>query len=379
MAQLCPGLAPVNFAQAKKDYADIAYAIQAVEAKPLATWYTDRSDYVSEATATLSACAPRNGRLDTLPVFVVYGLPNKDCSGNYSTGGTYANLNAADYQLFVSKLASLVGTQDVLYVLEPDAVGLLAESTTQCGWSNNYLPNLVTAVKVLTSSNPAAKLYVDVGWWIFKEDARVQRLVDIMATLSKAGKVQGIALNTANYRSNDELFNWCKVFVDATAGSNYTCVFDTARNYHGASPTGEWCNAKTAGIGMPPTSQTGLKNVDYFLWLKTPGQSDGLCLGQSSDALIGPTAGDFFYKGFCMMFDNGYFVDKGGLAKTNKFSLDGSSTSGVSGAVIGIILGSIIAVALAVLGVGLWMKKKKGARRAKKNHHPASTVTSLQT
>ncbi|ETV98844.1 hypothetical protein H310_08345 [Aphanomyces invadans] len=384
--KLCPGIAPVNFAQAKRDYPSLEYALEAVEAKPVATWYTDRSQYLAEATATLAACAPRNGRLDTLPTFVVYGLPNKDCHGSFSGDGV--NRNAADYIAFVSKLASLVGKQDVLYVLEPDAMGLLAESPTACGWDNNYLPNMAAAVTVLTKNNPAAKLYVDVGWWLFKEPARVESLVALMKALAQAGPVRGIVLNTSNYRSNDELLTWCKAFVDATPGMNFKCVFDTSRNFHGASPTGEWCNANTAGIGVPPTDQTGTDVVDYFLWLKTPGQSDGECnVGVSADAMPGPAAGQFFEKGFSMMFDNGYFVAKAGLPKIGKYAVgngtaavdDGSS---ISGAAIGIVVGVIVAMALLVVGGGLWLKKRKSSKRQQPQRPAKGTTrpaTDLQT
>ncbi|KAF0695606.1 hypothetical protein As57867_013537, partial [Aphanomyces stellatus] len=378
MVKLCPGMAPINYAKAKQDYPDIAYAIEAVESKPIATWYTDRSDYLTEAATTLTACTQTNGNLDSLPVFVVYGLPNKDCHGSYSAGG--ANKNANDYATFVAQLASAVGKQDVLYVLEPDAIGLLAEGPDQCGWTNNYLPNLKTAVQTLTQTNPSAQLYLDVGWWILNNATRLASLVPILDTLSLAGPIKGIVINTSNYRSNAELLTWCQAFVSATAGAspeegvcvadvvmeigrNMKCIFDTSRNYHGASPSGEWCNAKAAGIGLPPTDQTGSSLVDYYLWLKTPGQSDGTCAGQTVDSLPGPAAGDFFYKGFCMMFDNGYFVDKGLFPKTNKFALDGGGGSNISGAVVGAIIGGIVGVAAVALAIGLVVKKMRASKQ----------------
>ncbi|KAF0716439.1 Aste57867_2863 [Aphanomyces stellatus] len=389
MVKLCPGLKPSNFAQAKQDYPDIAYAIEAVESKPIATWYTDRSDYLTEAATTLAACSQSNGLFNSLPVFVVYGLPKKDCSGTFSSGGV--NQNAYDYARFVAQLAGLVGKQNALYVLEPDAIGLLAEGPDQCGWANNYLPNLKTAVQTLTQNNPSAQLYLDVGWWILNNATRLASLVPILDTLSLAGPIKGIVINTSNYRSNAELLTWCQAFVNATAGRNMKCIFDTSRNYHGASPSDEWCNAKAAGIGLPPTDQTGSSLVDYYLWLKTPGQSDGTCAGQTVDSLSGPAAGDFFYQAFCLMFDNGFFVDKGLLAKTNKFSLDRTNTGGsnVSGAVIGAIIGGVVGVAAVALGLGLLVKKlrasKQQAARKKKNPvaSPAPTAaapaTHLQT
>ncbi|MEI9949312.1 MAG: glycoside hydrolase family 6 protein [Pseudomonadota bacterium] len=44
-----------------------------------------------------------------------------------------------------------------------------------------------------------------------------------------------------------------------------------------ALDTGNWCNPYGAGLGLRPTSNTGVPLVDAYLWVKTPGQSDGSC------------------------------------------------------------------------------------------------------
>jgi endoglucanase len=41
--------------------------------------------------------------------------------------------------------------------------------------------------------------------------------------------------------------------------------------------TYNWCNPPGAGLGRPPTVDTGVPLVDAFLWVKTPGESDGSC------------------------------------------------------------------------------------------------------
>ena len=40
---------------------------------------------------------------------------------------------------------------------------------------------------------------------------------------------------------------------------------------------GAWCNPPGAGAGLRPTASTGVPLVDAYLWIKTPGQSDGAC------------------------------------------------------------------------------------------------------
>ncbi len=40
---------------------------------------------------------------------------------------------------------------------------------------------------------------------------------------------------------------------------------------------GSWCNPPGRGLGATPTANTGVPMLDAYLWVKTPGQSDGMC------------------------------------------------------------------------------------------------------
>jgi endoglucanase len=40
---------------------------------------------------------------------------------------------------------------------------------------------------------------------------------------------------------------------------------------------GNWCNPPASGLGLRPTASTGVPLLDAYLWVKTPGQSDGQC------------------------------------------------------------------------------------------------------
>jgi endoglucanase len=40
---------------------------------------------------------------------------------------------------------------------------------------------------------------------------------------------------------------------------------------------GSWCNPPGRGLGTHPTAKTGVALLDAYLWVKTPGQSDGTC------------------------------------------------------------------------------------------------------
>jgi endoglucanase len=52
--------------------------------------------------------------------------------------------------------------------------------------------------------------------------------------------------------------------------------------------SGNWCNPPGAGLGLKPTANTGVPLLDAYLWVKTPGQSDGQC-----DAAGGARAWDY--------------------------------------------------------------------------------------
>jgi endoglucanase len=81
----------------------------------------------------------------------------------------------------------------------------------------------------------------------------------------------------------------------ATATTRF--VIDTSRNGRGpldaaqyaAAPFNQpagvisalnaanWCNPPGAGLGLRPSANTGVPLLDAYLWIKTPGESDGSC------------------------------------------------------------------------------------------------------
>ncbi|GLE03978.1 hypothetical protein PINS_up012889 [Pythium insidiosum] len=308
---LC-SLTPATYAAAKQAHPEAAAAIETLQRHSIATWYSDRvvnGDYAALARRLVAEC-PASSRLSV----VVYGLPNKDCEAGYSGGGGRVH-TAEDYLKFLETLVSIVQDRKVLYVLEPDAVGLLAKDGG-CGEAAGYRDNLRTAIKLL-SANPNAEIYVDVGYWMLEWPEPTKRVTEVVKDLIKdgLGRVKGITLNTSNYRTNAELDKLCSTFQRVMGSTTLKCAVDTSRNYR-ESETKEWCNVATAGIGHPPTAATGFENIDYFLWIKPPGESDGECSASTHtpDAMRGPEAGAFFYDAFKKLWDQGIFVDQFGMA-----------------------------------------------------------------
>ncbi len=124
---------------------------------------------------------------------------------------------------------------------------------------------------------------------------------------SLLGAYNGVALN--NYgqwsdTSDDPTLNTSGInagYASALSGAGVTpsahFVIDTSRNGTGpnsmtaytAAPYnqpaanvstlqgGNWCNPPGAGLGLTPTTNTGVPLLDAYLWVKTPGESDGQC------------------------------------------------------------------------------------------------------
>jgi endoglucanase len=64
--------------------------------------------------------------------------------------------------------------------------------------------------------------------------------------------------------------------------------YNQPANVISALQSGNWCNPPGAGLGLKPTANTGVSLLDAYLWVKTPGQSDGQC-----DAAGGARAWDY--------------------------------------------------------------------------------------
>jgi endoglucanase len=61
--------------------------------------------------------------------------------------------------------------------------------------------------------------------------------------------------------------------MQAYAGAPY----DQPASVIGTLAGGNWCNPPGSGLGLRPTASTGVPLLDAYLWVKTPGQSDGQC------------------------------------------------------------------------------------------------------
>ncbi|WP_162525936.1 MULTISPECIES: glycoside hydrolase family 6 protein [unclassified Mycobacteroides] len=235
-------------------------AVAAIANTPQAYWMDNVSSpsvdakYISAAQASGSA-----------PILALYAVPHRDC-GSFAAGG----FGSADaYRGWIDGVAAAVGSGPAVIILEPDALAMA--DCLSADQRQERFGLMRYAVDTLTR-NPATALYVDGGHsrWV-SADVMAARLNEV-----GVGKARGFSLNTANFFTTDEEIGYGEAISGMTNGAHY--VIDTSRN--GAGPAAGdmyWCNPSGRALGATPTTATGNGNVDAFLWVKRPGESDGSC------------------------------------------------------------------------------------------------------
>lgn len=261
---------------------------------PLPIWITDRdNNALTNAQNALQNCNSLTN------VFILYALPNKDCEAGFSSSGN--NKNTQDYINYINQLKNIVGNNEIIYILEPDAIALSIDN--KCGVQNNYSGHLKMAIDIL-SENINAKIYIDIGYWVLiYGEEQVYKVINLINSIDPNQKIKGISLNLSNYRKNDEMINACNRFKQLSQ-KNYNCIIDTSRNWNGPSSDNQWCNLISAGIGDLPTINP-VSNIDYYLWLKPQSELDGPCLGFSNSYQINKNAGEFDLEYLLKLWNNG--------------------------------------------------------------------------
>ena len=176
-------------------------------------------------------------------------------------------------------------------VLEPDALGLMGKNSNCLSRSARarVFANLRYAVKKLHAL-PNVATYIDAGSsrWLSKGQA--------VSFLKKAGvgSARGFALNSTHFFKTGQE----RPYGDKIAKALHThYVINTAENGRGATGArgtqAATCNPPGAGLGTPPTANTGSKYADALLWISRPGISSnkGNRCGRGPTANIWWTAG----------------------------------------------------------------------------------------
>jgi endoglucanase len=267
-----PNSAALRAATQEQD-AHRAALLRRIGQTPQAFWYGDwmTPAQVETAVRTVTEHAAADQRV---PVLVTYDIPVRDCHG-YSGGGA---TSPAAYRAWIDAFGSGIGTRAAVVIVEPDALAQL--DCLSASNKNTRLSLLGYAVRRLARHD--TQVYLDAGHagWI-DAGTMAQRLksADVAAA-------RGFSLNVSNFdRTSDEVAYGQA--VGAALGAQTPFVIDTSRNGLGPTSDHAWCNPPGRALGTTPSWHTGQTDVDAFLWVKRPGESDGTCNG-------GPPAGQFW-------------------------------------------------------------------------------------
>jgi len=244
-----------------------AALLRMIADQPQAIWI---GDWVRDARREVDARVTQISATGALPVFVVYNIPHRDC-GLYSAGGARGG---DEYRRWIIGFAQGLRRRPAVVILEPD--GLPSLDCLPARFQDERYVLLREAVQTLSAGG--AYVYVDAGNANWKQPP-------VMAErLRKAGieRATGFSLNVSNFHGEQPNIAYGAQLSRLVGGKHF--VIDTSRNGRGQSVVRDWCNAPDQALGRAPTARTGHPLVDAFLWIKTPGQSDGTCHG-------GPRAG----------------------------------------------------------------------------------------
>jgi endoglucanase len=345
---LPPNGAPQQIAALVKahDLKDAALLTK-MEATPSAVWFNSGTPaQVKQKVQLTMVEAAVEG---AVPVLVAYDIPGRDCA-QYSAGGAlnladYEAWISGFAQGIGNRQAVVILEPDSLGLL-PSSCG--QSPSTYPFTDTDRLAELQYAVSAL-EADPGVSVYLDGthSSWLGVGDiakrllaAGVQQaqgfyvnvsnyqpdpnLIDygtwISDCIAMVTDPSNFAYNHPEYCASqyypaspgdfstwDLTTQWYAANMgDAVASTHF--VIDTSRNGDGPNnmsayanapynqPTsvigtlagGNWCNPPASGLGIRPTASTGVPLLDAYLWVKTPGESDGQC-----DAVGGVRAWDY--------------------------------------------------------------------------------------
>jgi hypothetical protein len=177
--------------------------------------------------------------------------------------------------------------RQAVVIIEPDALPLMGRISgclSSRARANRYAL-LRYAAQKLGAMAPGVLTYIDAGAsdWLRPSEAA--------SMLRKAGVkyVRGFATNATHFEYTRSELRYGNAVAKKLGGKHF--VVNTAENANGPLPRrfwrksvgtkSKWCNPKNAGLGTQPTTKTGSRYADAFLWISRPGISSNGKNGRS--------------------------------------------------------------------------------------------------
>jgi endoglucanase len=239
-----------------------------ITTRPQAHWLNGPQDL-----AGVPDLAARARRQRALLVLVAYYIPNRGCSSSGQGAST-----SRHYRRWIDRLVDHLGSTRAAVVVEPDAVAADCFDTRRAILLKHTLRRLAGAGQYV---------YLDAG------HARWRSTGEMAQRLLRAGiqYAQGFSVNVANRQTTRQSYQWGRELSDLLGRREF--VIDSSRNGLGPPPDepdrdDEWCNPRRQALGQAPTTETSMPGLAALLWVKLPGESDGICGGETS-YLFSPT------------------------------------------------------------------------------------------
>lgn len=254
------GAATAEKALRARNETEAADAAAVIAKYPVAVWlssFYDRGELVELIERDLAAAE----RMNQTPVFVTYDIPFRDCGGK-SAGGA---ADADEYLDWNQLIADTLQGHRAVVLVEPDSLGQLSLCPSETADRTETIRSAVNAFY-----HAGIPTYLDGGnsSWI-SADTMAKRL-----QAAGVDRARGFFTNVANYQRDEDERRYAENLSDLLGGQVHY-VIDTGRN--GQGWRGTWCNGRGAGLGRPPEIAYDSERLDAFLWVKTPGASDGRC------------------------------------------------------------------------------------------------------
>ncbi|MGL5810313.1 MAG: glycoside hydrolase family 6 protein [Nocardioides sp.] len=262
--------------------ADASSKVSAISEKiadqPSARWF---GIYSEDLTADVSTVMRDARTTNSVPVIVLYEPLIRGCEPTLSIdeGAPAAYLDRSN------SFAEGIGAATAVVIIEPDSL-----ETIGCVDAAEQRLRLETLTKAMRSSKalmPNALTYLDAG------PVKDLSVAEMAGRLDAAGlaEARGLALNVAGFASTDDVVKYAEALnqeLETEYGYRKPYVIDTSRNGAPAEDVSGSCNPTGARIGEFPRVARSGEGPELFVWVKTPGESDGDC-GQAP----GTTAGEF--------------------------------------------------------------------------------------
>jgi endoglucanase len=317
-----------------------------------------------EVRAEVRSTMDDAARQKAVPVLVVYNIPFRDCAQFSAGGATNPEEYLAWIDGFASGIGSgraiVILEPDGLGIIP--FYTPIGSSTMEWCQPPEADPATAAADRFFMLNEAVDRLgeLANVDVYLDGTHSAWLSVGDVAHRLDQAGvqRAQGFFVNVSNYRLTEHLdkygtwiskclafannpeeggwrlghYDWCASqyfpadpndfstwhlsdeWYDANLGTAVPTahfVVDTSRNGQGpwTPPAGvypdpqDWCNPPGRGLGPRPTVDTGNTLVDAYVWVKTPGESDGECtrgLGPAGTTvdpewgIVDPDAGDWF-------------------------------------------------------------------------------------